>query len=42
MCLAPCCRSIVILESNIGQSQLHKMLMQAGDRKKVTTLHVDV
>ena len=30
-----CCRSIVILESNLGQSQLHKMLVQAGDRTQV-------
>ena len=27
----------MILESNLGQSQLHKMLVQAGDRAKVTT-----
>lgn len=26
----------MILESNLGQSQLHKMLVQAGDRAKVT------
>lgn len=29
-------RTIILLESNIGQSQLHKMLVQAGDRSKVT------
>ncbi|DBA91747.1 hypothetical protein WJX77_012496 [Trebouxia sp. C0004] len=28
-------KSIIILESNLGQSQLHKMLIQAGDRKQV-------
>ncbi|KAL3137739.1 hypothetical protein ABBQ38_005003 [Trebouxia sp. C0009 RCD-2024] len=29
-------KSVVILESNLGQLQLHKMLIEAGERSKVT------
>ena len=31
-------RAIVVLESNTGYTQLHRMLVEAGDRSKVCTL----
>jgi hypothetical protein len=36
--IAVCNRAIVVLESNTGYTQLHRMLVEAGDRSKVRTL----
>ena len=36
--LVATCRTIILLESNIGQSTLHQMLVQAGVRSKVSLL----
>lgn len=33
--VAPTCRSIVVLESNTGYTQLRRMLLEAGDRSQV-------
>lgn len=33
--LPPCPRAVILLESNLGMSELEEMLSQLGDRSKV-------